>query len=603
MISPARDLDPRAMADWRAVALRRLSRVLVAFAAPALVLIALSPGPFDLVDRALVLALSLAFVSISVLSHNPRLTRSLAIALVLTLLLVGLALVARVGATPGVLLGLGCSMVLAALFLGKKIVWSASILTTSVIVLIGVASAAGLLHQPDPSAAFDWTRLSTWVRYAAGYFAFTSIVASAVTTLIARLEGEIRGRETLLIAEREARTAAETAHAEAREAAGQAAVANQLKDEFLSIVSHELRTPLNAIMGWAQMLRSGALAAERRQHAFDVIVRNACHQEGLIADLLDVSRITAGRLSLGLQPVSPADVVRMAVESVQPAAEAKRLHIVTLREGPIPTIRGDAGRLQQVVTNLLTNAVKFSSTGGRVEVTIAHDPSNVSITVCDHGEGIAPSFLPHLFTPFRQANGGLSRRTGGLGLGLTIAKRLVELHGGSIEARSEGEGRGATFVVRLPTPPALTQASPAAPSSSPEVGGHIGGELQDATILIVEDEPDSRALLVELFESRGARVMGAATGAEAIDHLRGTRPDVILSDIGLAGEDGRSLLRKLREKHGARAIPAVALTAYVRSQDRAAVLAAGFDAHVAKPVDVGQLLPVVAKLLRGQRQE
>jgi signal transduction histidine kinase/CheY-like chemotaxis protein len=593
MISPLGDLDPRALADWRAVTLKRLSLVLVALVAPALVVIALSRGPFASVDRAMVLAMSLAFVSIAVLSRDPRRARSLAIALVLTLVVGCLVLVARVGATPGVLLGLGCSMVLVAVFLGKRIVWSASIATTCVIVLVGVASSAGLLHQPDPSAAFDWTRLSTWVRLAAGYLAMTSIVTSAVTTLIVRLEDDVRERERLLVAEREARTTAETAHTEAREAAGQAEDANRLKDQFLSVVSHELRTPLNAIMGWAQMLRSGALPDTRREHALDVILRNARHQEKLIADLLDVSRITSGCLNLDAKPVPPAEVVRMAVESVRPAAEAKQLQIVSVYEGTIPTIQGDAIRLQQVVTNLLTNAVKFSPTGGRVDVTVAHDPSFVSITVCDHGQGIAPSFLPHIFTPFRQAEGGLARSTSGLGLGLTIAKRLVELHGGSIEARSEGQGRGATFVVRLPARSGLAYAS----ASFKDVARDVEVALQGVTILIIEDEPDSRAMLVEVFESFGARVLEAATGAEAIEKLCGARPDVIVSDIGLAGEDGITVLRELREKHGARAIPALALTAYVRPQDRDAVLAAGFDAHVPKPVEVEQLHRAVADLL------
>ena len=601
MISPAGDLDPRALADWRAVTLKRLSHVLVALAAPALVLIALSRGPFPAFDRAVVLAMSLAFVSVAVLSRDPRRSRSLAMALVLTLVLGCLVLVARIGATPGVLLGLGGSMVLVAVFLGKRIVWSASIATTCAIVLVGVASSAGLLRQPDPSAAFDWTKLSTWVRFAAGYLAMTSIVTSTVTTLIARLEDDVRERETLLVAERRARTASEAAHAEAREAAGQAEVANRLKDEFLSIISHELRTPLNAIMGWAQMLQSGALPDARREHALDVILRNARNQERLIADLLDVSRITSGRLSLESKPVSPAEVVQMAVESIRPAAEAKRLHLVCVCEGPIPTIRGDAARLQQVVTSLLSNAVKFSSVGGRVEVTVAHDPSDVSITVCDRGQGIAPSFLPHVFTPFRQAEGGFGRSAGGLGLGLTIAKRLVELHGGSIEARS-GEGRGATFVVRLPTGSGLAHASPAVPPSSSDLGVRREGELRGVTILIIEDEPDSRELLADLFESRGARVFGAATSAEAIGHLRTARPDVIVSDIGLAGESGLTVLGELRERHGARGIPAVALTAYVRPQDRDAALAAGFDAHLPKPVEVEELHRVVAALLSGRRE-
>jgi signal transduction histidine kinase/CheY-like chemotaxis protein len=585
------------VADWRAVTLKRLSRVLVVLAAPALVLIALSRGPFPFVDRALVLAMSLAFVIIAVLSRDPRRTRSAAIALVLTLVLGALVLVVRLGATPGVLLGLCCSMVLVAIFRGTRSAWSASIATTCVIVLVGAASSAGLLRQPDPAAAFDWTKLSTWVRLAAGYLAMTSIVSSAVGTLIARLEDDVREREFLYIAEREARAAAEAAHAAALDAIGQAELANGLKDQFLTIVSHELRTPLSAIAGWAQMLRSGALPAERHAHAIDVIVRNAHHQERLIADLLDVSRMSSGRLNVDFGSISPADVVRIAIESVRPQAEAKGLQIVTVQKDRVPPIRGDAARLQQVVINLLTNAVKFSSAGGRVEVTVAHDPSNVSIEVRDHGRGIAARFLPHLFTPFWQADSGFARPTGGLGIGLTIVKRLVELHGGSIEARSEGEGRGATFLVRLPTRLEVAHVSPAAPIPSPDASRHAEGELHGVTVLVIEDEPDSRALSVEVFESCGARVVAAATGAEAIEHLRGTRPDVIVSDVGLSGEDGLTLLRELRGKHGAGGVPAIALTAYVRPEDRDDVLAAGFDAHVAKPVDIQHLRRTVAELL------
>ncbi len=595
MILPAGDLHSRALADWRAVTLKRLSRVLVALAAPALVLIALSRGPYASLDRVLVLSMSLSFVAIGVLSRDPRRTRPLAIALVLTLVLGCIVLAARIGATPGVLLGLSCSMVLVGVFLGRRIVWLSSIATTGSIVLIGVASAAGLLHQPDPAATFDWTKVSTWVRLAAGYLAMTFVVASAVTTLIGRLEDEIRKQEALLVAERQARAAVEAAHAQASEAAEQAEVANHLKDQLLSLVSHELRNPLNAITGWAKMLRAGTLPAERHVHALDVIVRNAANQEKLIAELLDVSRIASGRLTLESAHFCPVDVVKMAVESVHTAAEAKRLEVVPSYAWPMPPVRGDAARLQQAVTNLLANAVKFSPTGGRLEVTVAHDPlKRVSIVVRDHGRGIAPSFLPHVFTPFRQAEGGFARPTEGLGLGLTIAKRIVELHGGSIEAHSEGEGRGATFVVELPARPFPTGESPPDGSSADR---QSEGELRDVAVLIIEDEADSRALLVELFESRGARVFAAATGAEAIEHVRATRPQVIVSDIGLAGEDGLTLLRELRERHGARGIPAVALTAYVSPPDRNAVLAAGFDVHVPKPVDVQQLLGAIAALL------
>jgi CheY-like chemotaxis protein len=366
------------------------------------------------------------------------------------------------------------------------------------------------------------------------------------------------------------------------------------------MVSHELRTPLNAIAGWAQMLQSGTLPPERHERALDVIVRNARLQERLIADILDVSRITSGRLNLELALVSPSEVVRMAVEAVRPAADARQVQISTVHEGSAPTIHGDSARLQQVVTNLLTNAVKFSAVGGRVEITVAHDPSSVSIAVRDHGRGIAPASLPHLFTPFWQAEGGLARSTGGLGLGLTIARRLAELHGGSIEGSSDGEGRGARFVVRLPAQAGLAHAPQWGSTSSSSASRHGERDLRDVTILIIEDDPDARTLLMQLFESSGACVLNAATGAEAIELVRCSRPDVIVSDIGLGGEDGRTLLRELREKHGAEGIPAIALTAYARPQERDLVLAAGFDAHVAKPVQVQQLLGVVAALSAGR---
>jgi signal transduction histidine kinase len=589
------------LADWRAATLRRLSRLLVVLTTPALIVVALSRGPIETPDRLLVLAIPLAFLVIAALSRDPRRTRVLAMALVLSVSAICLVMIVRYGAVPAALLGLACALVLTAIFFGKRAAWSSALATTLFLVLVGGANAAGLLHPVDPSALFEWSKLGTWVRVAAAYFAAMAIVASVVATLIARLEEDIREREKLLAAEREARAVAETAHAEAREAAERAEDANRLKDEFLSTVSHELRTPLHAITGWAQMLASGALPAERRDHALDVIVRSARSQEKLIADLLDVGRITSGRLSLSLAPVSPADVIRMAVESVKPAADARRVQIVCTHDGRVPAIRADAGRLQQVVTNLLSNAIKFSPTGSRVEVTVAHESSNVAITVRDHGAGIEPSFLPHVFTPFRQADGGFARSQGGLGLGLTIAKRLVELHGGSIEAKSEGAGHGATFVARVPSGSSPDDGTPRASSSPPEASSPGGRELDDVSVLFIEDDADSRELLVQLFEASGARVCEAASGEEAIGHLLREKPDVIVSDIGLRGEDGLALLKELRGRHGAEGIPAVALTAFVRAEDRERALAAGFDAHVAKPVEAGRLVRTVAELLHARR--
>jgi len=570
------------LADWRAATLKRLSRLLVVLAAPIVTFVALTAGPFNVGDRLVMLSIPVGLVIVAALASDPRRTRVLASAIVVTVSVACLALVARLGITPTALLGLGAALVLVAIFFGKRNAWVFAIASTLLIVLLGVATAEGLLHPADPATLFDWTRLGTWLRLAAGYFAAMSVLASAVASLIARLEDDIREREKLLAAEREARTAAEIAHAEARDALERADVANRLKDEFLSTVSHELRTPLNAIAGWARLLRSGGLPAERQAHALAVIVRNAGVQEKLIADLLDVNRMMSGRLSLDLATVSATDVVRMAVEAVKPAADAKQVQMVVAHEDGVPAIRADAARLQQVVINLLTNAVKFSPKDGRVEIAVAPASSGVSIMVHDHGEGIAPSFLPHVFTAFRQADEGIARSKGGLGLGLAIAKGLVEQHGGSIEARSEGVGRGATFVVWLPSGLASSSAVPAAAPSGASVGG---GELDDVAILLVEDDADARELLMDILEGRGARVCVAAS----------------VSDIGLPGQDGLALLAELRARHGAKGIPAVALSAFVRAQDRDRALAVGFDAHVPKPVDVEQLVGIVARLARNHR--
>jgi signal transduction histidine kinase len=449
MFSTAEYTHQGELANWRAATLQRLSRLLVLVAAPALTLVALSRGPYDSYHRLVVLAVPVALIVIFALSREPRRTPGLAVALVVTLIAACLLSIIRLGATPGALVVLGSAMVLVAVFFGRRAAWWATIATTLFMVLVGGVSAAGLLRFPDSAAAFDWSKLSTWIRLAAGYLAAMSIVASVVATLIARLEADLREREALLAAERDARAAAERAHAEARDAAKQAEVANRLKDDFLRTVSHELRTPLHVIIGWAQLLRSGAVPAPRRDHALEVIVRNAASQAKLVDDLLDAGRIASGRLSLDLAIVSPADVVAMAVESVRPAADAKQVQIVGPGDGPAPAIRGDATRLHQVMTHLLMNAIEFSRTGGRVEVAVSEEKQHLAITVRDEGEGIEPSFLPHVFEAFRQADASTTRKRGGLGLGLTFAKHLVELHGGSIEAHSEGVGRGCTFVVRL----------------------------------------------------------------------------------------------------------------------------------------------------------
>jgi signal transduction histidine kinase/ActR/RegA family two-component response regulator len=388
-------------------------------------------------------------------------------------------------------------------------------------------------------------------------------------------------------------------HENARDVAVRAEAANRLKDEFLSTVSHELRTPLNAITGWVHMLRSGSVPADRREHAMQVIDRNARAQAKLIADLLDANLIRAGRLRMNVAPIEPAAAVQMAIDSVKPAAEAKGLFMAAIVGGNEP-ILGDVGRLHQIVCNLLTNAVKFSHSGGRVEITLGHEPPDVVITVRDYGEGIKAEFLPSLFEPFRQAEAGAARSHGGLGLGLAITKKLVEMHGGTIEAHSDGEGRGATFVVRLPTISRRADARPAAPAPTAEPKLTAGGELAGLRILVVEDEPDARELLLALFEVCGAQGHGASSAAEALDLVRAGRPDLIVADVGLAGEDGLSFLRTLRNLPGGD-MPAVALTAFVRPEDRDEALAAGYDAHVGKPIEPERLLRIVTMVLRERR--
>jgi signal transduction histidine kinase/ActR/RegA family two-component response regulator len=390
-----------------------------------------------------------------------------------------------------------------------------------------------------------------------------------------------------------------TLHEAAREAAARAEAANRLKDDFLSTVSHELRTPLNAITGWVHMLRSGRVPAERHEHALQVIDRNARAQAKLIADLLDVSLIRAGRLRMNVVPIEPALVVQMAIDSVRPVADAKRVQIVATVNGHSP-VMGDAGRLHQILCNLMTNGVKFSPAGGRVEVTLERQPPDVVITVRDNGEGIKPEFLSVLFEPFRQAEAGSARSHGGLGLGLTITKKLVELHGGTIRAHSDGVGCGATFVVRLPSAPARPAARTAVPAPSSEPNLLAGRDLAGLRVLLVEDEPDTREVLVALFEVCGATAHAAASAADATEQFKRERPDLVVSDVGLEGEDGLTFVRALRRLPGGD-VPAVALTAFVRPEDRDAALAAGFDEHLAKPIEPARLLQIVTQLLRERR--
>lgn len=406
-------------------------------------------------------------------------------------------------------------------------------------------------------------------------------------------------------AAKRARAEAERAAADKERLYRQAEESSRLKEEFLATISHELRTPLSAILGWARMLRMGTLSEENAAKALDTIERNARAQAQLVDDLLDVSRIITGKLRMNVQPADPNSFIEAAVEAVKPAAEAKgvRMHKV-IDTGPI-SIPGDPVRLQQVVWNLLSNAIKFTPRGGHVQIRSERVNSHLEIIVSDTGQGIASDFLPHVFDRFRQADQKTSRHHGGMGLGLAIVRHLVEMHGGTVRANSEGEGRGSTFTVMLPiTPvyqvdPSGARVHPAARDLLPEVDD-CTDRLDGLRILVVDDEADTRELLREGLQYCGAKVSVAGSAAEALDVLAATSPDVLISDIGMPGVDGYELIRQVRglprERGGT--IPAIALTAYTRTEDRLQSLRAGYDMHVPKPVELAELVAVAATVVR-----
>jgi PAS domain S-box-containing protein len=373
--------------------------------------------------------------------------------------------------------------------------------------------------------------------------------------------------------------------------------ANRMKDEFLAMLSHELRTPLSAIVGWAHLLRSGDLDEPTQARAIETIDRNAKLQNQLIEDILDVSRIVAGKFHLDMRSADLARVVEAARDTLAPAMAAKQIElVVSLESGPAPTV-GDPERLQQVVWNLLSNAVKFTPPGGRVSVTLSRAGNEYQVQVCDTGSGFQPEFAPHLFERFQQAGGG-SRRRGGLGLGLSIVRHIVQMHGGTVQARSDGADKGATFLVKLPIVDPAAESDRVPPLQRDEGSLESAPRLDGVRVLLVEDEPDARHLLAAVLQKRGARVFMAATAAEGLLLLERERPDVLLSDIALQDEDGYALIRKVRARSpedGGRT-PAAALTGYGRMEDRMKALSAGFQLHAAKPVEPGELVAVVATL-------
>jgi PAS domain S-box-containing protein len=377
--------------------------------------------------------------------------------------------------------------------------------------------------------------------------------------------------------------------------------ANRMKDEFVATVSHELRSPLNAILGWARMMRAGALDAATTRKAIDVIERSADNQARLIDDLLDMSRIITGKLRLDLKTLDPATFVRAALEAVTPTAKAKDIKIVSDLDPNINAIAGDANRLQQVVWNLLSNAIKFTPKGGRINARLARDGSQIVFSVTDTGQGISPEFLPYVFDRFRQADATSIRKHGGLGLGLSIARHLVELHGGLITVESAGQDQGATFTVRLPILPVQLTNEELEPAADLRVNlppPNAEAVLSGLLILAVDDEPDARQLLAQILTAYGATVTTTDTAESALEIIQEQQPDLLVSDIGMPNNDGYNLIRRVREleQGQARRMPAIALTAYARPRDRMQALAAGFNHHVPKPVEPAELVTVITSL-------
>ena len=379
--------------------------------------------------------------------------------------------------------------------------------------------------------------------------------------------------------------------------------ANRLKDDFLAMVSHELRNPLNSIVGWAGLLRSGKLNEQTTQRAVEAIFKASQAQDKIIGDLLDISRIVTGRLRLDVRPLQLIAVLEEAIETIRPAAEAKQIRLQSLLDPATIPMAGDPDRLRQVFWNLLSNAVKFTPKGGRVQILSQRINSNVEVIVSDTGIGIAPALLPHVFERFRQGDIGTNRQSSGLGLGLAIVRHLVELHGGTVRAESKGEGEGASFTVSLPTLIALNaveekgRVHPVAEEIMPV---QDVPSLKNLRVLVVDDEAGSREIAAAILSQADADVRMAGSADEALAVLNQWQPDVLVADIGMPEVDGYEFIRKvrLRSPDNGGTIPAAALTAFARTQDRLRVLSEGYQMHVPKPIQPAELITVVASLAR-----
>jgi PAS domain S-box-containing protein len=379
--------------------------------------------------------------------------------------------------------------------------------------------------------------------------------------------------------------------------------ASRLKDDFLASLSHELRTPLNAILGYARMLRAGMVPPDKQQKAIDTIERNATSLTQIVEDVLDVSRIVSGKIRLNVQPVDFPEIVKSAIDAIGPGAEAKGIRVETVLDPQATPISGDPERLQQVLWNLLSNALKFTNRGGRVQVRLERVNSHVEVVVSDTGIGIAPEFLPHVFERFRQADAGIARERGGLGLGLSIARQLTEMHGGTIDVSSAGVNKGATFRLKIPVM-IVHPNREALPRAHPRSGQGPRaiplGDLHHVHVLAVDDERDALSLVSEVLEAAGARVSTAQSAEDALRTLDAEVPDVIVADLGMPHLDGFQFIHRVRRHADSRVrgIPAAALTAYARSDDRVKALRAGFQIHLAKPIDPAELVTTIAALAK-----
>jgi len=414
---------------------------------------------------------------------------------------------------------------------------------------------------------------------------------------------EVTRTVALAIERKQAETEREQLLAREQTAREQAETANRVKDEFLAVVSHELRTPLSAITGWAHLLLEDKMAPATQLRALQTIQRQARSQRQLIDDLLDVSRIVSGKLRLDSREVDPSKVINAALDVVRPTAEAKNIDLVTDLEAFAGTVSGDAERLQQVIWNLLSNAIKFTPEGGRVEIRSRWVDSSIEISVADNGQGISEDFLPYVFERFRQADVSTTRAHGGLGLGLAIVRHLIEIHGGTVHAQSPGLGKGTTFTIRLPGRPASARkVEITTPRNQTELRQEVSGAeteiLEGLRILVVDDDSDGREVLAVQLAERGATTNVSASADDALRKLDTFRPDIIVADIGMPGEDGYSLIRKIRDRPLDRSglTPAIALTAYAGDGNRQRALEAGYQKHLSKPAEPEELALTIASL-------